>query len=516
MQKLVWLFIAILCPGFCTAEEQGPATLAGLELGADKTDIERLPIKLNEKFSPSTLNYTATVEASYADFLFVTPSSNQGATLRINGADAKPGEANKVPLSLGENKISLVLTPSGGEAKIYQLTVTRKDLSKEYWSEPIGKGMWRIQDFGGHIGNEDMYLIEGKNRALLFDTGMGRGDLAAYVSKLTKLPVDVAITHGNRDHFLQVDQFPNSTVYMSELDVTRLPPELVTPKYKWIKGGDVIDIGAGRKFEVIPVPGHSLGSVLYVDFANKIAITGDAVSSGSMVYMFAPTCAALDEYLDGAEESWRSGSKRLDGLTLLVGHHYQERTPLKGAAGKQLITDMRTAAEKVLRGELEGKPARTGRDGRFTEFRQANVGLAGLWYNPKNLVTDPAALGFLKVQTAAGKNVIPRPIFSSFQTEYTAAVPGEVAKVEITPTAYWPNQRESRSTASRRNQGARCRESRRWREQVRDRRYVGKGDSPDLYGRPYEGEVARTETASRQGLPKGLAAFRGVVMIHTG
>ncbi len=383
---------------------QAPPALVGLELGADKTDIERLPIRLNEKFSPSILSYTATVDASYTEFLYVTPklSSNQGATVKINGADARPGEANKVPLSLGENKISIGLTPSGGDARSYQLTVTRKDMSKEYWSEPIGKGMWRIQDFGGSIGNEDMYLIEGKDRALLFDTGMGRGDLAAYVGKLTRLPVDVAISHGNRDHFLQVDQFPNSTVYMSELDVTRLPPELVTPRYKWIKGGDVIDIGAGRKFEVISVPGHSLGSVLFVDFTNKIAITSDAISSGVMVYMFAPSCAALDEYLAGLKKL-EARIKGLDGLTLLVGHHYQERTPLKGAAGKQLVTDMRIAAEKVLKGELEGKPARTGRGGRFTELRQANVGLAGLWYNPKNLVTDPAALEFLKVADRGGE-----------------------------------------------------------------------------------------------------------------
>jgi glyoxylase-like metal-dependent hydrolase (beta-lactamase superfamily II) len=63
-----------------------------------------------------------------------------------------------------------------------------------------------------------------------------------------------------------------------------MPAERVTPKFKWVKAGDVIDIGAGRKFEVIPVPGHTLGCVLFVDFANKIAITGDAISSGSWVY----------------------------------------------------------------------------------------------------------------------------------------------------------------------------------------------------------------------------------------
>ena len=437
-----FLLTGVLFAGFCAAQAPDPASLAGLELSAYKTDIERLPIKLNESFSPSTLSYTATVEASYTESLYVTPrlSANQGATVKINGVGAKPGEASKVQLSLGENKIGIVVTSSGGAAKTYSLTVMRKDLSKEYRSEPIGKGMWRIQDFGGYIGNQDMYLFEGKDRAILFDTGIGRGELGAFLKTVTKLPVDVAITHGNRDHFLQVDKFPNSTVYLSELDVTRLPPELVTPRYKWIKGGDIIDIGAGRKFEVIPVPGHSLGSVLYVDFANKIAITGDAVSSGSMVYMFAPTCGALDEYLSGLKKL-EERFKALDGVRLLVGHAYQERTPLKGAAGKQLITDMRIAAEKVLSGELEGRPARTERDGRATELRQLNVGLAGLWYNPKNLVTDPAALEFLKVQTAAGKNVIPRPVFSSFQTEYSAAVGSDAGRLEVTPTAYWPNHK---------------------------------------------------------------------------
>jgi para-nitrobenzyl esterase len=442
MQRQPWLLTAALCAASCLAQGPNPPALSGLDLGFDKSDIERLPIALDQTFAPSTRTYTATVEASSSNFLFLTPKLPPGhdAAIRINGAGAKPGEPAKVSLALGENKLTIDLTSPTGAATTYQLTVTRKDLSREYWSEPIGEGAWRIQDFGGSIGNEDMYLFEGKNRALLFDTGMGRGDLAAYVAKLTRLPVDVAISHGNLDHFLQVNQFPNATVYMSELDVTRMPPALLTPKYKWVKGGDFIDIGAGRKFEVLEVPGHSLGSLLYVDFTHQLAITGDALSSGAMVYMFAPSCAALDEYLAGLKKL-EARVKPLKNLTLLVGHHYQERTPLNGTAGKQLITDMRIASERVLRGELEGRLVRTGRAGRYMELRQANVGLAGLWYNPKNLVTDPAALGFLKLQTGAGKNLVPRPVFSSFVTEYTAALPADAVKIEITPTAYWPHHK---------------------------------------------------------------------------
>lgn len=217
----------------------------GIRRGQDRYRASADPVE--RSVSPSTLSYTATVEASYTETLLVTPklAFNQAATIKINDAETKAGEPAKVALSLGENKINIVVTPSSGTARTYQLTVTRKDLSKEYWSESIGKGMWRIEDFGGYIGDESFYLIEGEKRAILFDVGMGKGDLAAYVAKLTKLPVDVAITHGHRDHFGQVDQFKNSTVYIGERDVTRLPADFLTPKFKLLKGGEVIDIGAG-------------------------------------------------------------------------------------------------------------------------------------------------------------------------------------------------------------------------------------------------------------------------------
>ncbi len=422
----------------CAAQTALPASLSGLQLAADKTDLERFPISLEPAFSPSVLSYTAIVDATYTASVLVTPviGPAESGQVRINDIDVRSGEPHRIALSPGANVVRIWLAPrGGGEGRVYQLTVMQQDLSRVYRANALGPGMWRIQDFGGFVSNEDMYLIEGKGRAILFDTGMGRGDLAGFVRSLTKLPVDVALTHGNRDHFLQVDQFPGSTVYMSAKDVTRLPPGLVTPRFHWIKGGDRIDIGAGRAFEVVEVPGHSLGSVVYIDAANRIAVTGDAISSGSMVYVFAPTCTALDQYLD-ALKGLEARVEPLDGLTLLVGHHYQERTPLSGAAGKQLITDMRTAAERVLRGELEGTPARTVRDGRITELRQATFGLAGLWYNPANLVTNPGALGFLEVRTAAGTPVIPKPIFSSYQTDYTATVPPGTTTVEIVPTAY--------------------------------------------------------------------------------
>jgi para-nitrobenzyl esterase len=422
------------------AQGQVAGQLSNLEVGFDKTSIEFVGFNLDQPFSPSRFDYTATVDKMYTANLYITAaaSANADIALTINDAKVQPGTPYKVDLKEGDNRFDIKLASAGAEPAVYHLTVSRKDLSREYKSELLFKGVWRILDFGGARGNESFYLVEGRDRALLLDTGMGKGDLPAYLRTLTSLPVDVAITHGHGDHFGQVDEFKDSTVYMSEKDSTLLPPPFVTSKFKWVKDGDIIDLGGGRQFEVEEVPGHTLGSIIYLDVKDKIAVTGDAVSSGSMVYMFGSSCTALDQYIDSLKKM-EARVKDMDGLTLLVGHHYQEKTPLTGAAGKQLFTDMRIAAEKVMRGELTGKTAVMNGWGRTMELREAYYGLAGLWYNPENLHTDRAALGLLAVKTSGGQRVILRPIFSSMQTSYSAKLPDQSTAVEVTPAVYWPN-----------------------------------------------------------------------------
>jgi hypothetical protein len=52
------------------------------------------------------------------------------------------------------------------------------------------------------------------------------------------------------------------------------------------------------------------------------------------------------------------------------------------------------------------------------------------------LITNPASLVNLSIQTPDGATLITRPVFSSFMTEYTANVPENVASIEILPVAY--------------------------------------------------------------------------------
>ena len=59
------------------------------------------------------------------------------------------------------------------------------------------EGTWFINFMNG---SENMYLLEGKEKALLLDTGYGAGNLRAFVEKLTDKPVIVANSHYHPDH----------------------------------------------------------------------------------------------------------------------------------------------------------------------------------------------------------------------------------------------------------------------------------------------------------------------------
>jgi len=61
------------------------------------------------------------------------------------------------------------------------------------------------------------------------------------------------------------------------------------------------------------------------------------------------------------------------------------KTPLVGAAGKQMITDMRILCEKIISGEIKGTPAWVNLGPRKMNVLTASYGLAGMWYDPENI-----------------------------------------------------------------------------------------------------------------------------------
>jgi glyoxylase-like metal-dependent hydrolase (beta-lactamase superfamily II) len=159
------------------------------------------------------------------------------------------------------------------------------------------------------------YLILGSQRALLFDTGLGIGDIRSVVRHLTELPVTVLNSHTHFDHIGGNSQFNEilaantaytrrnsrgaSHVELQEIlapgrlcgsmprnfkrDSYAIPPFHIS---RFVKDDETIDLG-GRKLEVLRTPGHTPDSLSLLDRQNKLLLTGDTFYAGP-IFLYVP------------------------------------------------------------------------------------------------------------------------------------------------------------------------------------------------------------------------------------
>lgn len=188
------------------------------------------------------------------------------------------------------------------------------------------------------------YLIVGRDRALLFDSGLGVASMARLASTLTDLPLVVVNSHSHYDHvggnyefdavFAWVNGYsrpraagqPHDAVaeYVSPAWARApLPPGFRRDAYRirpWrhaasLADGERVDLG-GRVLTVLRTPGHSPDSICLLDADNGLLFTGDT---------FYP--APLYAHLPGADPAaYRRSAARLASLadtvsTLYPGHN---------------------------------------------------------------------------------------------------------------------------------------------------------------------------------------------------
>lgn len=182
------------------------------------------------------------------------------------------------------------------------------------------------------VCTECMYLVEGRNSAILIDTGMGFGDLKSKVSELTDKPVIVLLTHGHADHAMGAAQFEN--VYMNRKDIpvyhmhqektfrekafkvlsdpeTNLSNEdyreAADPSgFRELKEGDIFDLG-NESIELYACPGHTPGTMVMLFKKARILLTGDACNTST--YLFLDYCTTVEEY----ENSLKRLAKKVEG-----------------------------------------------------------------------------------------------------------------------------------------------------------------------------------------------------------
>jgi len=177
------------------------------------------------------------------------------------------------------------------------------------------------------------FLIIGDERALLFDTGLGIGNMRKVVDQLTDLDVVVLNSHTHYDHIGGNHQF--EFIYGRDTDYTKgrmlgsgtsevaefigegwvwkeLPEEFVAAEFRSqpfmiseiVDEGDSIDIG-GRRLEILVTPGHAPDSICLIDRANRLLFTGDT-------FYLAP----LYTHIPGSSfEDYARSAARLAGLS---------------------------------------------------------------------------------------------------------------------------------------------------------------------------------------------------------
>ena len=212
------------------------------------------------------------------------------------------------------------------------------------------------------------YLIEGDDRALLFDTGNGIADIAALVAELTSKPVSVLNSHGHYDHVGGNYAFKN--IYAMDTDFTRarqaghanrdiaieasaqalcraLPSGVTEQNHvgrtyaitNFVQDGHRFELG-GRSLELNHLPGHTPDAIALLDKQNGLLWTGDSYYSGP-IWLFAP-----ETDLTAYRESLLKLISMSKGLKALLPAH---NTPLADPA---ILPDVLIEFDAMLNGKL--------------------------------------------------------------------------------------------------------------------------------------------------------------------
>ena len=217
--------------------------------------------------------------------------------------------------------------------------------------------------------DESMYLVIGKEKALMIDTGSNKTPLMPIIQGLYPGPVELALTHAHFDHMYHSDAF--SKVYLHQDDINawkkilglivfvssaasgKKPKHYPVKTYTPLREGDVLSLG-DRDLKVILAPGHTPGSILLADEKEKLLFTGDAIGSGNYCWMWMPGCLTLTEYRKTLAHLKEVLAPYRDYI-MLGGHRRQgmeEENPDSHPLTMQVIEDMDTLTERILHKDI--------------------------------------------------------------------------------------------------------------------------------------------------------------------
>lgn len=242
----------------------------------------------------------------------------------------------------------------------------------------------------GEFDCGSIYLLVGDEKAMLMDTGIGIGDLKGFVQKLTDKPLMVCYTHNHVDHVGGAGAFDHGYIhnidmsdfatggglglavekrvgyinwiaerekgnypYDLDVDVTEWGPE---PILYPLKDGQVIDLG-NRHVSVYKCPGHTAGSITFLDENTRILFLGDACNCNLGLFASKPDTSnfvPVEKALFYLERIYGLRDK----YDRYYNGHYDFRA-LGEPLGEDALPDAITACEQIVAGtaDVEIKPS---------------------------------------------------------------------------------------------------------------------------------------------------------------
>jgi Zn-dependent hydrolases, including glyoxylases len=170
-----------------------------------------------------------------------------------------------------------------------------------------------------------LYLLFGKDKALLLDSGAGGLQVRPTIDKLIKdwqtangaasVHLVVAHSHSHGDHHAGDDEFSGRP----DTDVLGLKPQEVAAYFKignWPSEIAQFDLG-GRVLDIIPTPGHEPAHIMVYDARTQLVLSGDMLYPGRL---YVP----VDQF-----DVFRASADRLDAFAkthpvrALLGAHIE-------------------------------------------------------------------------------------------------------------------------------------------------------------------------------------------------
>jgi glyoxylase-like metal-dependent hydrolase (beta-lactamase superfamily II) len=183
----------------------------------------------------------------------------------------------------------------------------------------------------------NMWHVRGRDRDILFDSGLGHFSLRDHVALVTERSLICVASHTHFDHIGCHHEFADRCVHSAEAEILanprgdwtlasryatdemfdRLPVGWnsanyqikAAPAQRLLEEGNIIDLG-NRHFDVVHTPGHSPGGIGLFEKATGIFLSGDIIYDGPLI----------DDAYHSNIETYVNTMDRLRGVAVSVVH----------------------------------------------------------------------------------------------------------------------------------------------------------------------------------------------------